>query len=72
MPKYSEGVAQAYNRKVKIRPLTLGNMVLKRAANPATMGKLESKWNGPYIITYSTRAGSYYITTPEGQQLDHT
>ena len=59
MAKYSEGIAWAYNRKVKIRPLGPGDMVLKRAVNPATVGKLESKWEGPYIITRSTRAGSF-------------
>nr|CCI55446.1 PH01B001E05.2 [Phyllostachys edulis] len=72
MSKYGEGVAWAYNQKVKIRHLAPGDMVLKRAANPATMGKLESKWEGPYIITHSRRAGSFYIATPEGQQLDNT
>ena len=36
------------------------------------MGKLETKWEGPYIITHSTRAGSFHIATPEGQQLGHT
>ena len=72
MAKYTEGVTRAYNKKVRVRPLAPGDMVLKRAANPTAKGKLESKWEGPYIITRSTRAGSYYIATPEGQQLDHT
>ena len=47
-------------------------MVLKRVVNPATIGKLESKWEGPYIITRAMRAGSFSIATPEGQQLGHT
>ena len=44
MTRYSKGVTRAYNRKVKVRTLTPGDMVLKRVANPTTMGKLESKW----------------------------
>ena len=72
MAKYMEGVARTYNKKIIIHPLAPGDMVLKRAANPTAIGKLESKWEGPYIITQSIRAGSYYIATPEGQQLDHT
>ena len=72
MAKYTEGVARSYNKKVRARPLAPGDMVLKRAANPTAIGKLESKWEGAYIVTRSTRAGSYYITTPEGQQLAHT
>ena len=72
MEKYSESVVQAYNRKIKIRPVASGDMVLKRVANPATMGKLESKREGPYIITRGTQADSFYIATPEGEQLGHT
>lgn len=47
-------------------------MVLKHVTNPATRGKLESKWEGSYVITCATREGSYYMATPKGQQLDHT
>ena len=72
MAKYTDGVARAYNKKVRARLLAPGDMVLKRATNPTAIGKLESKWEGPYIITHSTRAGSYYIATPEGQQLART
>ena len=72
MTKYSEGVTPTYNCKVKIRPLSPGDMVLKRVANPTAVGKLETKWEGPYIITRSTRAGTFYIATPDGQQLGHT
>ena len=43
MAKYTDGVARTYNKKVKARPLAPGDMVLKRVANPATIGKLESK-----------------------------
>ena len=72
MQKYSEGVAQAYDRRVKTRPLSPGDMVLKRVTNPMAMGKLDTKWEGPYIITRSTRAGSFSLATPDGQQLGHT
>ena len=50
MAKYVDGVARAYNKKVRPCPLAPGDMVLKRVANPSTVGKLESKWEGPYII----------------------
>ena len=72
MAKYTEGVARAYNRKVKARPLSPGDMVLKRIPNPATVGKLETKWEGPFVITRATRAGTFYLATIEGHQLGHT
>lgn len=55
MAGYAAGVAAADKKKIR---------VLKRVTNPATMGKLGSKWKEPYIITRVTRAGSYYIATP--------
>ena len=72
MMRYTEGVARAYNKKIKVRTLESGDMVLKRATNQAATGKLESKWEGPYIITDATRAGTFRIATPEGDQLGHT
>ena len=72
MQKYSEGVARAYNRKVRTRNIALGDLVLKRATNQAAIGKLDSKWEGPYVVTGTTRAGTYRIATPEGDQLGHT
>lgn len=71
MTRYVVGVTAAYNKKVRIRHLAPGDMVLKRVAHPTAVGKLESKWEGPYIITRTTRVDSYYIATPGGQQLDH-
>lgn len=67
MTEYAASVVATYNKKVRDCLLAPGNMVLKRIANPATAGKLGSKWEGPHIITSATRAGSYYIKTPEGQ-----
>ena len=72
MARYTGGVARAYNKKVKTCTLAQGDMVLKRATNLAATGKLESKWEGPYIITGATRAGTFRIATPEGHQLGHT
>lgn len=66
MIRYTEGVTRTYNRSVKVRSLAPVDMVLKRVANPTTVGKLETKWEGPYIIISSTRAGTFRIVTLEG------
>lgn len=47
-------------------------MVLKRMANTNTVGKLESKWDRPYIITRMTRAGLYHLTTVDRDPVSHT
>ena len=72
MQRYSEGVARAYNRKVRARHIALDDLVLKRATNQATLGKLESKWEGTYVVTGATRIGTFRIATLKGDQLGHT
>ena len=52
--------------------IALGDLVLKRATNQAALGKLDSKWEVPYVVTGVTRAGTFRIATTEGDQLGHT
>jgi hypothetical protein len=33
--------------------------VLQRVANPDTVGKLQLKWEGPFLVVSSSRPGSY-------------
>jgi hypothetical protein len=35
--------------------------VLRRVANPDTVGKLQLKWEGPFLVVYSARPGSYRL-----------
>jgi hypothetical protein len=35
--------------------------VLRRVANPDTVGKLQLKWEGPFLLVYSARPGSYRL-----------
>jgi hypothetical protein len=36
-------------------------LVLQRVANPDTAGKLQAKWEGPYLVSASNRPGSYKL-----------
>ena len=51
---YQQKLKQGYDANVKLRPLTLGELVLRKvvgtAKNPA-WGKLGPNWEGPYHIT---------------------
>ena len=55
---------QGYDSNVKLRPLTLGDLVLWRvmgtAKNPA-WGKLGPNWKGPYRITSEASIGAYLL-----------
>jgi hypothetical protein len=35
--------------------------VLRRVANPDTVGKLQLKWEGPFLVVSSSRPGSYRL-----------
>ena len=51
---YQQKLKQGYDANVKLRPSTLGELVLRKvvgtAKNPA-WGKLKPNWEGPYHIT---------------------
>ena len=53
---YQHKLKQGYDARVRLRPLELGDFVLRKvlgtAKNPA-WGKLGSNWEGPYRITSS-------------------
>ena len=61
---YQQKFKQGYDAKVKLRPLALGDLVLRKvlgtARNPA-WGKLEPNWEGPYRITSIAGIRAYFL-----------
>ena len=61
---YQQKLKQGYDANVKLRPLTLGDMVLRKVVgatkNPA-WGKLGPNWEGPYRITLKAGIGAYFL-----------
>ena len=61
---YQQKLKQGYAANVKLRPLTLSDLVLRKvvgiAKNPA-WGKLWPNWEGPYRITSKTGVGAYFL-----------
>ena len=64
MSYYQQKLKQGYDKGVKLRPLALGDLVLRKvvgiAKNPA-WGKLGPNWEGPYRITSIASIGAYYL-----------
>ncbi|RWW46354.1 hypothetical protein BHE74_00047721 [Ensete ventricosum] len=53
---YQRAIARLYNRRIRTRPVSTGDMVLRRAEvsdSGCTRGKLTPRWEGPYRITPS-------------------
>ena len=61
---YQHKFKQGYNANVKLRPLTVGDLVLRKvlgtAKNP-TWGKLRPNWEGPYRITSVVEISVYHL-----------
>ena len=61
---YQQKLKQGYDANVKLKPLTPGDLVLRKvvgaAKNPA-WGKLGPNWEGPYRITSKTGIEAYFL-----------
>ena len=61
---YQQKLKQGYDANVKLRPLTPGDLVLRKvvdAAKNPTWGKLGPNWEGPYRITSKAGIGAYFL-----------
>ncbi|KAF0915351.1 hypothetical protein E2562_035842 [Oryza meyeriana var. granulata] len=45
-----------------------GDMVLQCALNP---GKLQNKWEGPFVVSRASVRGAYHLTNLEDTPLPH-
>ena len=65
---------QGYDTNVKLRPLAVGDLVLKKVLgttkNPV-WGKLGSNWEGLYRITSVARLGAYYLEDLDEKTILH-
>ena len=64
--KYLEGLWRYYNRNVKGRSFTVGDLVLRRKQKTEGLHKLSSPWEGPYVVKEVTRPGSYRLCDLDG------
>jgi hypothetical protein len=59
--KYQAKTIKWRDRKVRLKNIKLGHLVLRRVANPDTVGKLQLKWEEPFLVVSSSRPGSYRL-----------
>ena len=67
--KYQAEIIKWRDRKVKLKNIKPGHLVLRRVANPETVGKLLLKWEGPFLVVYSSRPGSYRLKDMDGNDI---
>jgi hypothetical protein len=59
--KYQVETIKWGDRKVRLKNINPGYLVLRRVANPDKVGKLQLKWEGPFLVVFSSRPGSYRL-----------
>ena len=72
MTEYQWKMAEYYNKRVKLRQLDIGDLVLRKvttAIKDPTQGKLGPTWEGPYRVVHYSRRGSYHLETVDGRRL---
>jgi hypothetical protein len=67
--KYQAETVKWRDRKVRLKNIKPGHLVLRRVANPDTVGKLQLKWEGPFLVVSSSRLGSYRLKDMDGNDI---
>jgi hypothetical protein len=67
--KYQAETVKWQDRKVRLNNIRPGHLVLRRIANPKTVGKLQLKWEGAFLVVSSSRPGSYRLRDMDGNDI---
>jgi hypothetical protein len=67
--KYQAETIKWCDKKVRLKNIKPGHLVLRRVANPNTVGKLQLKWEGPFLVVSSSRPGSYRLKDMDGNDI---
>jgi hypothetical protein len=59
--KYQAKTIKWRDRKIQLKNIKPEHLVLRRVINPDTVGKLQLKWEGPFLVVSSPRPGSYRL-----------
>jgi hypothetical protein len=67
--KYQAETIKWRDRKVRLKNIEPGHLVLRRVANPEIVGKLQLKWERPFLVVSSSRPGSYRLKDMDGNNI---
>jgi hypothetical protein len=60
------------DKKVRLKHVDVGDLVLLWSPRTEALGKLEPKWTGPFLVMEKTRPGSFRLADNEGRVLEHS
>jgi hypothetical protein len=67
--KYQSETVKWRDRKVTLKNIKPGHLVLRRIANPEKVGKLELKWEVPFLVVSSSSPGLYRLRDMDGNDI---
>jgi hypothetical protein len=67
--KYQTETIKWRDKKVRLKNIKLGHLVLQRVSNPDKVGKLQLKWEDPFLVVSSSRPGSYRLKDMDGNDI---
>jgi hypothetical protein len=70
--KYQAQTKAWRDHTVVPREFNEGDLVLVRTTRTEARGKLEPKWEGPFIVKTKASPSAYRLTTPSGEDLEHS
>ena len=71
LEKYQQETTKWRDKKIVKKSIEVGDWVLKRKPNAETSGKLQPKWEGPFLVIKSNRSGSYHPSDAEVNELQY-
>jgi hypothetical protein len=70
--RYLQGIRRYHDRNMRERSLSIGDLVLRCIQDESGIHKLNSRWEGPFVVKQVTRPGSYRLQSPEGQDVPNS
>jgi hypothetical protein len=72
MARYLQGVHHYQDRNVQGRSFNVGDMVLQRIQDDTGLHKLNSRWEGSFIVHMVTGSESYRLQYLDGQEVPNS
>jgi hypothetical protein len=70
--RYLQGIRRYHDRNMRERSFSIGDLVLCHIQDESGLHKLNSRWEGPFVVKQITRPGSYRLQYPEGQDVPNS
>jgi hypothetical protein len=72
LDKYQVQTKAWHDNTVVPREFNEGDLVLIRTTRTESRGKLEPKWEGPFIVKTKASPSAYRLATSSGEDLEHS